>query len=138
MIWTRTLGLLLMGWMTAAGARAADHPKPLTTAQAEARNEMATPSFSGQLYEARRVSSFLADALVLNNAQQHAVQAYTTAKFQALSLAVTAADTSEALQQYRQAVRRVLAPSQRDAYAVLCQHQTETLLPLDSSELALR
>jgi hypothetical protein len=138
MIWTRTFGLLLMGWMSIAGARAAGHPKPLTMAQAEARNEMAAPGFSGQLYEARRVSSFLADALVLNNTQQHAVQAYTVAKFQALSLATTPADTAEALQQYRQAVRRVLAPSQRGAYAVLCQHQTDTLLPLDSSELALR
>ncbi|WP_460611259.1 hypothetical protein [Hymenobacter terrigena] len=124
--------------MNIAGARAAGHPKPLTMAQSEARNEAPTPGFSGQLYEARRISSFLADALVLNNAQQHAVQAYSIAKFEALSLAVTAADIAEALQQYRQAVRRVLAPSQRDAYAVLCQHQTDTLLPLDSNELALR
>ncbi|MDB5266979.1 MAG: hypothetical protein JWP58_19 [Hymenobacter sp.] len=127
-----------MGWMSIAGAHAAGHPKPLTTAQAEARNEKAAPAFSGQLYEARRVSNFLADALVLTNAQQHAVQAYTVAKFEALSLAVIAADTAEALQQYRQAVRRMLAPSQRDTYAVLCQHQTDTLLPLDSSVLVLR
>ncbi|MGY3088568.1 hypothetical protein ACVWYF_001601 [Hymenobacter sp. UYAg731] len=138
MNWTRTLGLILMGWVSVAGARAAGHPKPLTMAQAEARNEAPAPGFSGQLYEARRVSRFLADALVLNNAQQHAVQAYTAAKFQALSLAVTAADTAEARHQYRQAVRRVLAPSQRDAYAGLCQHLMDTLLPLDGYGLALR
>lgn len=138
MIWVRTFGMILMGCVGVTTARAASHPKPRTTAQTEARAETAAPSFSGQLYEARRVSRFLADALVLNNAQQHAVQAYTAAKFQALALAVTAADTAEAQQQYRQAMRRILAPSQHDAYAVLCQHLTDTLLPLDGCQLALR
>lgn len=138
MIWIRTFGMILMGCVGVTTARAAGHPKPRTTAQTEARTETAVPSFSEQLYEARRVSSFLVDALVLSNAQQHAVQACTAAKFQALALAVTAADTAEAQQQYRQAVRRILAPSQRDAYAVLCQHLTDTLLPLDGCELALR
>ncbi|MFC6222249.1 hypothetical protein ACFP2F_03260 [Hymenobacter artigasi] len=84
------------------------------------------------------MSSFLADALMLNNVQQHAVQACTAAKFQALSLAATAADTAAARQQYQQAVRRTLAPSQRDAYAALCHHLTDTLLPLDGYALALR
>lgn len=135
---TRILGLLLLGWVSISGARAAGHPKPLTTAQAEARNETATPSFSGQLYEAHRVSGFLVDALVLNHRQQRAVLAYTAAKFQALALAATAAHTAEAQQQYRQAVRGVLTPSQRNAYAVLCQQLTDTLLPLDGCKLALQ
>ena len=127
-----------MGCVGVTTVRAASHPRPRTTAQTEARTETAVPSFSGQLYEARRVSRFLADALMLSNAQQHAAQAYTAAKFRTLALAVTAADTAEAQQQYRQAMRRMLAPSQRSAYAMLCQHLTDTLLPLDGCELALR
>ena len=137
-IWTRTFDRVLMGWASIAGARPASHPEPLTMAQAKARSEPPAPGFSGQLYEARRVSSFLSNALVLTNAQQHAVRAYTVAKYKSFWLAVTAADTAEAQQQHRQAVRRVLAPSQRNAHAGLCQHLTDTPPPLDGYELAIR
>ena len=128
-------GLLVAGISL---AQASGRPKPLTTTETEARNETATPSFSGPLSEARRITDFLSDALVLNNIQQHAVTAYTVAERQALALAVTEADAALAQQEYLLAVRRVLGSSQLQSYTVLRQQFSGTMLPLDGQELAAR
>ena len=128
------LPTVLGSYLAEAGA----HPKAPTTRVTEARNEAPTPSFPGQIEEARRVASFLADALVLNNAQQHALTAYTIAEREALALAATAAAASQAQQEYLLAVRRVLATSQWQVYGALRQQYADTLLPLDGPELALR
>lgn len=120
------------------GAQAKTRPKVLTTADTEARNENAAPSFAGQVHEAHRIAEFLVDALVLNNIQKHAVEAYTITHREALALAVTAADVDKAQQEYLLAVRRVLATSQLTSYAVLRQQLNGTMLSLDGSELASR
>lgn len=119
-------------------AQAAHGPKPLTIAQSEARNEAAAPSFSAQMHESERITSFLADALMLNNLQQHAVHSYTLAKHKALLLAVTAADITQAQDEYHAAIQRVLATSQLVSYATLCRRQNGTMLPLDAIEIASR
>ncbi|HEX8330228.1 MAG TPA: hypothetical protein VF629_22045 [Hymenobacter sp.] len=124
--------------LSVSAAQAKFRPKPQTTAATEARNEAAAPSFSAQVRQAHRIASFLADALVLNNAQQHAVEAYTLAECQALVLAATPADAAAAQQAYRQAVRRVLATSQLQTYAALRLRLTDTALPLDGTEVATR
>lgn len=121
-----------------SGAQAKRHPKVLTTADTEARNEISTPSFTGQVHEAHRVAEFLVDALVLNNAQKHAVEAYTIAHRQALALAVNTNDVEKAQQEYLLAVRRVLATSQLTSYAVLRQQLNGTMLSLDGTEFASR
>lgn len=113
-------------------------PKPRTAAETEARNETMAPSFSGQVREARRITDFLLDALVLSNAQRQALQACTVAEHAALALAVTDADVVQARWHYQLAVRRVLAPSQVHVYAMLRQQLAGTMLPLDGVELAVR
>ena len=130
--------LLLALAFGVSAAQAASRPKALTAAQTEARNETAVPGFSGQVREARRITNFLVDALVLSNAQQHAVQAYTVAERAALSLAVTEADFTQAQHEYLLAVHRVLAASQQKVYSALCQQLAGTALPLDGKELAVR
>jgi hypothetical protein len=119
-------------------AQAGHGPKPLTIAQNEARNEAAAPSFSAQIHESERITTFLADALMLNNLQQHAVQSFTLAKHKALSLAVTPADVAQAQEEYHAAIQRVLATSQLVSYATLCRRQNGTMLPLDAVEIAAR
>ena len=88
--------------------------------------------------EAHRITRFLNDALVLNNAQRHAVEGYTVAEREALALAATPTDLASARQAYLQAVHRVLAISQLHAYAALRQRLADTTLSLDGTELALR
>lgn len=116
-------------------AQAQERPRYPTTAQADARNEAGAPGFSGQLRQAHRVANYLGDALQLNYAQWHALTAYTTAERVALALAATPADTLAAQRQYLLALRRVLAPSQMEAYVALRQQLAGTLLPLDGAEL---
>jgi hypothetical protein len=119
-------------------AQARHGHKPLTAAQQEARNEAAAPSFSAQVHESERITTFLADALMLNNLQQHAVQAYTLTEHKALLLAVNPTDVAQAQQEYHAAIRRLLVTSQLESYVVLCRRHTGTMLPLDAVELAVR
>jgi hypothetical protein len=136
MKFTNTLLAALLVTASLSGAQAKTHPKALTTAASEARNEAAAHSFAGQLHEAHRVADFLVDVLVLNDMQQHAVEAYTIMHRKALALATTAADIENAQKEYILAVRRVLAPSQLTSYAALRQQLNGTMLPLDGTELA--
>ncbi|WP_210514295.1 hypothetical protein [Hymenobacter terricola] len=124
--------------MSALGAQARSGPKPLTAAQAEARNETAAPGFSGRVREAWRITSFLADAPVLSNVQWHAVQAHAVAQHQALALAITAADAAQAQRQYLKVVQNVLATSQLADYGALRRQLAGTMLPLGGFELAAR
>lgn len=128
--------------LTSAGSFAHAHnaPKKQTTAQAEACNETATPSFSLQHHAAQRVTTFLADALLLSAMQQQAVLAATSTLRQAQALAATADRATQAEQEYLLAVRRVLARSQLQTYAVLVQQCSGTMHPLlpDGPELAVR
>ena len=119
-------------------SRAQSYPESPTTAETEARNETEAPSLSGQVREARRITSFLLDALVLSNVQLQALQACTIAEHAALALALTDADKVQAKWQYQLAVRRVLAPSQLRIYTMLYQQLVGTMLPLDGTELAVR
>lgn len=119
-------------------ARASARPKPLRMAELEAHNEMATPGFTQELRDARRIARFLGDALMLNNAQLHAVECCTLAERQALALAATPADLALAQRAYLQAVRQVLVASQLHTYAALCQQLAGSALPLDGTELAVR
>ena len=117
---------------------AQSHSKSPNTAETEARNETVAPSFSGQVREAHRITSFLLDALVLRNAQLQVLQACTVAEHAALALALTDADKVQAKWQYQLAVRRVLAPSQLRIYTMLYQQLVGTMLPLDGTGLAVR
>ena len=132
--------LVLVVVLVFAGTKswAQSHPESPTTAETEARNETEAPSFSGQVREARRITSFLLDALVLSNAQLQALQACTVAEHAALALAFTDADKVQAKWQYQLAVRRVLALSQLRIYTMLYQQLIGTMLPLDGTELAVR
>lgn len=133
-----SLVLLLAIGATAAGAKPRPKPRPRTAAQTEACNETVAPGFSGQVREARRITNFLLDALVLSNAQLRALEACTVAERAALALAVTDADVAQAQQQYLLNVRRVLARSQLHSYVALRQQLAGTMLPLDGIELAVR
>ena len=64
--------LIMLGSVT---SRAGIWPraKAMTAAATEARNETAEPGFSRHVREARRVTTFLADALLLTTTQRHAV-----------------------------------------------------------------
>lgn len=119
-------------------AQAAHGAKPLTIAQKEACNEIAAPHFSAQALQAGRIADFLADVLIINNLQQHAVKAYTLEQHKALLLAVTPTDVAQAQREYRSAVQRVLATSQLESYTTLCRHHNGTMMPLDAVELAVR
>lgn len=121
-----------------SAAQAKRRPKAPSAAATEAQNEAEAPSFSAQVREARFLAAFLADALVLTHAQQHAVEAHTLTERKALALAATAADAAAARQQYQAAVRRVLATSQMQAYTALRQRLADTVLPLDGTEIAAR
>lgn len=120
------------------GAQAGNGSKPQTVAQSEARNEASAPSFSQQVQAAQRITYFLTDALLLSNAQQHAVQTYTVAQRKALLLAVTPAHIAEAGREYQESVRRVLATSQLSTYVALRKQLDGTVFPLDAVELAVR
>lgn len=114
--------------------------KAVTAAAAEARNETAAPGFSRHVRDARRVTTFLADALLLTTAQRHAVARYTVAQRQALALAATDADAVQAQYEYLMALRQVLGLHQLRAYTMLCQQLAGTMLPLNGTEgeLAVR
>lgn len=133
-----SLVLLLAIGATAAGAKPRPKPRLRTAAQTEACNETVAPGFSGQVREARRITNFLLDALVLSTAQLRALEACTVAERAALALAVTDADVAQAQQQYLLNVRRVLARSQLHSYVALRQQLAGTMLPLDGIELAVR
>lgn len=132
----RLIGLLLL--LAITGAQAGGRPKPLKIAAVEARNETAAPSLSRHMRDARRITAFLDDALLLSTAQRHAVARCTVAERRALVLAVTEADFALAQTQYFKALHRVLALSQLNAYVDLCQQLAGTTLPLDGTELAAR
>ena len=131
--------LLVMGlFLGGKTSWAQSHSKPRTAAETEARNETVTPGFSGQVREARRITDFLLDALVLSNAQHHALQVCTVAERADLALAINEVDVAQAQWKYQLAVRQLLAPSQVHIYAMLYQQLAGTMLSLDSTELALR
>ncbi len=135
MVSLRPLFILLFLAHGLSIAQAQERPRYPTTAQAEAHNEAAAPSFSSQLHQAHRVANYLGDVLQLNYAQWHALTAYTAAERVALALAATPEDAQAAQRQYLLAVRRVLAASQMEAYVALRQQLAGTLLPLDGAEL---
>ncbi|MBF9143072.1 hypothetical protein [Hymenobacter properus] len=130
------LMFLLVG--SALEAHASPRPKPLTTAETEARNEALVPSLSAQLREARRIARFLTDALSLTEAQRLAVEATTAAERQVLALVATPADAAEARRAYRSAVHGVLDARQLTAYEDLCQRLAGTAQALDGTGLAIR
>ena len=130
------MGILLLA--SIMGAHAGGRPKPLKMADVEARNETAVPSLSRHMRDARRITYFLDDALLLSTAQRHAVARCTVAERRALVLAVTEADFLQAQVQYLKALHKVLALSQMNAYVALCQQLAGTTLPLDGTELAVR
>lgn len=130
------LGLVLIG--NALTARASHRPRPLTTAETEARNETPEPGLSGQVRKAHRITRLLAQALALSADQQHAVEAFTAAERRALALAPTAADAGEAQRAYRLAVHHVLDARQLTSYEELCRRLAGTAQALDGSELAVR
>ncbi|GAA3957685.1 hypothetical protein [Hymenobacter antarcticus] len=132
----RLTGFLLLA--SIVGAQAGNRPKPLKTAAVEARNETAAPSLSRHMRDARRITIFLEDALLLSTAQRYAVARCTVAERRALVLAVTEADFRQAQGQYLKALHKVLALSQLNAYVALCQQLAGTTLPLDGTELAVR
>jgi len=132
----RLIGLLVLAGIT--GAQASGRPKPLKMAAVEARNETAAPSLSRHMRDARRITNFLDDALLLSTAQRHAVAKCTVAERRALVLAVTDADFAQAQAQYLKALHKVLALSQLNAYVSLCRQLAGTILPLDGTELAVR
>ena len=113
-------------------------PKPRKWAAAEARNETGAPSFSRHVRDARRISAFLADALLLTTAQRVAVERCTVAERTALVLAATDEDARLAQDNYLAAVRRVLALNQLCLYNALCIQLQGTALPVDGTELAVR
>lgn len=138
MIPLRTLFALFFLALGLSTSQAKGRPKPMTTAQAEARNEAAAPSFSGRIRDAHRVTNYLGDALQLDYAQWHALTACTVMERETLALALTHADTLSAERQYLELVRRALATSQMETYVLLRQQLAGTLLPLDGTEVALR
>ncbi|UOQ98160.1 hypothetical protein MUN81_01395 [Hymenobacter sp. 5317J-9] len=107
-------------------------------AQTEARNETAVPGLAQQARAAGRITAFLADALVLNPAQRHALALSTQAQRAALLLALTCEDVALARQEYRQSVGCLLDARQLQAYVALCQQLAGTPQALDGTELALR
>ena len=113
-------------------------PKPRTAAETEARNETGAPGLPGQVRQARRVTAFLLDALLLSQAQLQALDACTVAERAALALAVTEADVAQARAQYQGAVLNLLSVSQLRSYVALRQQLAGTMLPLDGTELAVR
>lgn len=135
MVSLRLLSVLLFLTASLFTREAHGRPKRPTTAQAEARNEAASPGLSSQLRQSHRVVNYLGDVLQLNYAQWHALTVCTAAERVALVLAAAPEDALAAQRQYLLAVRRVLAASQMDAYVALRQQLADTLLPLDGTEL---
>ena len=129
------LPLLVLG---GTNCWATSHPRPRTVAETEARNETGVPGFAGQVREARRITTFLLDALVLSHAQHQALEARTVAERAALALAATEAEATQVQRQYQLAVLKVLTTSQLRVYMELSRQLAGTLLPLDGTELASR
>ncbi|MDO7847969.1 hypothetical protein Q5H92_16505 [Hymenobacter sp. M29] len=130
------LWFLLIG--STLAAQAARRPRPLTTPETEARNEVFEPSLSGQVREARRITHFLADVLTLSREQLQAVESFTRAERWALALAATAGQAAQAQREYRLAVYHVLDTRQLSTYQALCQRLAGTAQALDGTELAIR
>ena len=64
--------------------------------------------------EARRMTAFLLDVLVLSNAQHQALEARTV--FERAALAATEAKATQVQRQYQLAVLKMLNPSQLRVY----------------------
>ena len=131
LIWFLLIGSTLV-------VQARRHPRALTAAETEARNENMAPGLSGQGREARRIAQLLADALTLTRAQRRAVEACTRAERLALALAATPEQAGQDRAEYRLAVGRVLDARQLAAYTALCQRLAGTAQALDGTELAAR
>lgn len=86
----RTL-LLLLRVLGGTNCWATSHHRPRIIAEIEARNETGVPGFARQVREARRMTAFLLDVLVLSNAQHQALEARTVVERAALALAATEA-----------------------------------------------
>ena len=119
-------------------AQASRRPRPLTAAEAEARNETSEPSLTVQMREAQRITHLLIDTLALTPAQRHAVESCTRAERQALALVATAEQAAQARHAYRQAMHHVLDARQLAAYVALCQRLAGTAQALDGTGLAVR
>jgi len=124
--------LLIAG---ASAAHAGSGPKVPTTGATEARNETAAPGYSRQVREARRISTYLADALQLNNSQLCIIQGLILAEQQALTMAVTPTDISQARQHFLLKVRRTLTFNQMTSYTAFCQDDHNEIQPLGSPQL---
>ena len=109
----RTLLLLLLVF-GGTNCWATSHPRPRTVAEIEARNETRVPGFARQMREARRITVFLLDVLVLSNAQHQALEARTVVERAALALAAT--EATQVQRQYQLAVLKMLNPSQLRVY----------------------
>ena len=109
----RTLLLLLLVF-GGTNCWATSHPRPRTVAEIEARNETRVPGFARQMREARRMTAFLLDVLVLSNAQHQALEARTVVERAALALAAT--EATQVQRQYQLAVLKMLNPSQLRVY----------------------
>ena len=131
----RTLLLLLLV-LGGTNCWATSHPRPRIVAEIEARNETGVPGFARQVREARRMTAFLLDVLVLSNAQHQALEARTVVERAALALAAT--EATQVQRQYLPAVLKMLNPSQLRVYMGLYRQLAGTLLPLDGIELVSR
>lgn len=138
MVMTRILLIISLLLAGGTGARAGGRPRPLKTAATEARNETAAPSLSRHMRDARRITLFLDDILLLTTAQRYAVARCTLAERRALVLSVTDADFAQAQARYLRALRKALSLSQLSAYRALCQELAGSTMPLDGAELAAR
>ncbi len=118
-----------------SAAHAGSAPKAPTAGATEARNETAAPGYSSQVREARRVSTYLADALQLNNTQLRIIQGLILAEQQSLALAVTPTDISQARQHFLLKVRRTLTFNQMASYTAFCQDARHEIQPLGSPQL---
>ena len=109
----RTLLLLLLV-LGGTNCWATSHHRPRIIAEIEARNETGVPGFARQVREARRMTAFLLDVLVLSNAQHQALEARTVVERAALALAAT--EATQVQRQYQPAVLKMLNPSQLRVY----------------------
>ena len=138
MVMMRTLLIVSLLLAGGTGARAGGRPKPPKMANTEARNESAAPSLSRHMRDARRITLFLDDVLLLSTAQRYAVARCTLAERRALVLSVTDADFAQAQARYLRALHKALSLSQLNDYRALCQELAGSTMPLDGAELAVR
>ena len=129
-------GVLLL--LASSSSFAGSHHPTRTTSATEQANETAQPSFSRHVRDARIITEYLADALLLTTSQRLAVARCTVAQRQALVLAGTSNDVVRVQYQYLMALRQVLAATQLQSYTMLCHQLDGTTQPLDGNELAVR